>query len=108
MPAHLRLITRHALLTYAHKHWPSWQVRVLAGIIRVEAWLSQRRAWQHGDDVHAGLFDSLGRMVSDFARVGSATPADGCCAWCDGGRNGVQPSLSIVIPSRFHVDTEPQ
>jgi N-acetylglucosaminyl-diphospho-decaprenol L-rhamnosyltransferase len=66
--AHLRLVTRHALLTYARKHWPAWQTRILAGIIRVEAWWRQRRAWQHGDVQRAGLFDSLGRMVGDFAR----------------------------------------
>jgi GT2 family glycosyltransferase len=68
VPAHLRLVTRHALLTYAQKHWPRWQTQILAGIIRVEAWLRQRRAWQRGDVLHAGLFDTLGRMVSDFAR----------------------------------------
>jgi GT2 family glycosyltransferase len=68
VPAHLRLVTRHALLTYARKHWPAWQTRVLAGIIRVEAWLRRRQAWKCGDELHAGLFDSLGRMVGDFAR----------------------------------------
>jgi GT2 family glycosyltransferase len=68
VPAHLRLVTRHALLTYAQKHWPRWQTRILAGIIRVEAWLRQRQAWSRGDVLHAGLFDSLGRMVGDFAR----------------------------------------
>jgi N-acetylglucosaminyl-diphospho-decaprenol L-rhamnosyltransferase len=68
VPAHLRLVTRHALLTFARKHWPEWQTRILAGIIRVEAWLRQRRAWRQGDSLRAGLFDSLGRMVVDFAR----------------------------------------
>jgi N-acetylglucosaminyl-diphospho-decaprenol L-rhamnosyltransferase len=68
VPAHLRLVTRHALLTYARKHWPRWQTRLLAGIIRIEAWWRQRRAWHGGDDVRAGLFDNLGRMVGDFAR----------------------------------------
>lgn len=74
VPAHLRLVTRHALLSYARKHWPRWQTRILAGIIRVEAWLRLRHAWQRGDDLHAGLFDSLGRMVGDFARgrIGTA------------------------------------
>ena len=74
MPAHLRLVTRHALLSYARKHWPRWQTRTLAGIIRVEAWLRQRHAWQRGDELHAGLFDSLGLMVGDFARgrIGAA------------------------------------
>jgi GT2 family glycosyltransferase len=67
VPAHLRLITRHALLTYARKHWPAWQVRFLARIVRVEAWLRQRKAWRRGDTQLAGLFDSLGRMVNDFA-----------------------------------------
>ncbi len=68
VPAHLRLVTRHALLTYARKHWPAWQTRVLASIIRIEAWWRRRQAWQRGDTLRAGLFDSLGRMVGDFAR----------------------------------------
>ncbi len=68
VPAHLRLVTRHALLTYARKHWPAWQTRLLAGIIRVEAWWRRHQAWRRGDALRAGLFDSLGRMVSDFAR----------------------------------------
>jgi N-acetylglucosaminyl-diphospho-decaprenol L-rhamnosyltransferase len=68
VPAHLRLVTRHALLTYARKHWPLWQTRLLAGIIRMEAWWRQRRAWRRGDMARAALFDSLGRMVGDFAR----------------------------------------
>jgi GT2 family glycosyltransferase len=68
VPAHLRLITRHALLTYARKHWPRWQLRILAGIVRVEAWLRQRRAERRGEAARASLFGSLGRMVSEFAR----------------------------------------
>jgi N-acetylglucosaminyl-diphospho-decaprenol L-rhamnosyltransferase len=35
----LRGITRHGLLTYASKHWSSWETGVLARIIQVEAWL---------------------------------------------------------------------
>ena len=74
VPAHLRLVTRHALLTYARKHWPRWQTRILTGIIRVEAWWRQRQAWRRGDTLRAGLFDSLSRIVGDFARgrIGSA------------------------------------
>ena len=68
VPAHLRLVTRHALLTYARKHWPNWQTHILTGIIRVEAWWRQRQAWRRGDTLRAGLFDSLGRIVGDFAR----------------------------------------
>lgn len=33
----LRVITRHALLTYARKHWPNWQFRTLGRIVRAEA-----------------------------------------------------------------------
>ncbi len=74
VPAHLRLITRHALLTYARKHWPAWQVRILAGIIRVEAWLRQRRAWRRGDEAHAGLFDTSGPHGEGLrrGRIGAA------------------------------------
>jgi N-acetylglucosaminyl-diphospho-decaprenol L-rhamnosyltransferase len=37
----LRLITRHALLTYAGKHWPRWQFRLLA---RLVGWEGRLRA----------------------------------------------------------------
>ena len=37
VPPHLRLITRHALLTYARKHWPRWQFRLPGGIVRVRS-----------------------------------------------------------------------
>ena len=30
MPPRSRLLTRHALLTYARKHWPAWQTMMLA------------------------------------------------------------------------------
>ncbi len=37
VPAVLRLVTRHSLLTYAAKHWPRWQCRLLSRIVRTEA-----------------------------------------------------------------------
>lgn len=37
VPAEMRLITRHALLSYAERFWPRWQQRILARIIRLEA-----------------------------------------------------------------------
>lgn len=46
--AYLRLLTRHALLTYAAHHWPAWQARWLARIVRVETWargLLGRSTW---------------------------------------------------------------
>ena len=41
VPAPLRLMTRHALLTYGVKNWPRWQTIVLGGIIGVEATVRQ-------------------------------------------------------------------
>jgi GT2 family glycosyltransferase len=64
----LRLITRHALLTYAARHWQRWQLRVLAGVVRLEAW--GRRLWARwrGRPDEAGLFRELGRLAADVAR----------------------------------------
>ena len=66
VPAHLRVLLRHALLTYSAKHWPWWQFRALAGIVQTEAWL--RRGWARwrGDGMAARLFGELGRMVTDL------------------------------------------
>lgn len=33
----LRLVTRHALLTYAIKHWPGWQSHLLSRLVRLES-----------------------------------------------------------------------
>jgi N-acetylglucosaminyl-diphospho-decaprenol L-rhamnosyltransferase len=68
VPAHLRLITRHALLTYAGKHWPAWQLRLLAGIVRVEAWCRRWLAERHGDRAAAELFDEMGTLAAELAR----------------------------------------
>jgi GT2 family glycosyltransferase len=46
VPPHLHLITRHALLTYARKHWPASQARLMAWIVRLETWLARRRTRQ--------------------------------------------------------------
>jgi GT2 family glycosyltransferase len=64
----LRLLTRHALLTYAARHWPRWQCGILAGIVRVEAWA--RRLWAHsrGDKQAVGVFTQMGAMAHDFLR----------------------------------------
>jgi GT2 family glycosyltransferase len=67
VPAHLRLITRHALLTYAAKHWPGWQLRTLAAIVRGEAWWRGRLAAWRDDPTAAGLFGELEALASDFA-----------------------------------------
>jgi GT2 family glycosyltransferase len=62
----LRAITRHSLLTYAARHWPRWQFRLLAGIVRLEAW--GRRAWAnwHGDAQAAAIFEQMGRLAGEL------------------------------------------
>ncbi len=37
VPPPLRLVTRHALLTYAKRHWAGWQARLLSGVVWAEA-----------------------------------------------------------------------
>ncbi len=64
--AHLRLITRHALLTYARKHWPRWQFRLLGGLVRIEAWCRSLWARWHGQPETATTFARLGRIASEL------------------------------------------
>jgi N-acetylglucosaminyl-diphospho-decaprenol L-rhamnosyltransferase len=66
VPPHLRLITRHALLTYARKHWPGWQTRLLAGVVRLEAWWRQRQARRRGLTATAEVFAALGALAGDL------------------------------------------
>jgi GT2 family glycosyltransferase len=63
----LRLITRHALMTYARKHWPAGHQRLLARIVRWEAWFRQWRSRRRGDSGAARVFGVLRRMAADFA-----------------------------------------
>jgi GT2 family glycosyltransferase len=68
VPPALRLITRHALLTYSRKHWPAWQFQVLTGIVRAEAWLRRLAARRRGDAAGAGVFTDLGRLAADLSQ----------------------------------------
>src|SRR5262249_23879658 len=68
VPAHLRLITRHALLTYARKHWKSWQMRVLGGVVRFEALLRGWWAVRRGDEAAAGIYAALRNLTNDLIR----------------------------------------
>jgi GT2 family glycosyltransferase len=67
VPAHLRLITRHALLTYARKHWPGWQFRALAGVVRAEAWLRRLGAALRGRAGEVRAFTDLGALAAELA-----------------------------------------
>ena len=62
VPAAMRLVTRHSLLTYGAKHWPRWQFRLLARIVRIESWLRRLSAWWRGDMQQSGYFRELGLL----------------------------------------------
>jgi N-acetylglucosaminyl-diphospho-decaprenol L-rhamnosyltransferase len=63
---YLRLLTRHALLTYAAKHWSRWQFGLLARLVRAEAWWKGRRASRRGDSSAARMFEQLGRLATEM------------------------------------------
>jgi GT2 family glycosyltransferase len=62
---HMRLITRHALLTYARKHWSWWQQRFLGGIVRLEAAFRRFRAWRKGEEEACRIFGELGQLIGE-------------------------------------------
>jgi GT2 family glycosyltransferase len=74
VPPYFRLLTRHALLTYACKHWPGWQVRVLALLVQWEARLRQYWASCRNDGATANLFEKLRTITRDLGggRLGAA------------------------------------
>jgi N-acetylglucosaminyl-diphospho-decaprenol L-rhamnosyltransferase len=72
VPAHLRLITRHALLTYARKHWKAWQLRMLGSIVRFEALLRGWWAVRRGDEIAAGVFAALRNLARDLIQGNAA------------------------------------
>lgn len=80
----LRIITRHALLTYAQKHWRNWQFRWLTRLVRGEANIRRWWAWLRGDAETAEHFQRLrdisrdllrGRSVRARHRLGQAASA---------------------------------
>lgn len=66
VPPHIRLSTRHALLTYAAKHWSAWQSRLMARIVHIEARLRQWWSRWHNDEPAAGVFSQLAALAADF------------------------------------------
>lgn len=68
VPAALRLMTRHALLTYADKHWPQWQFRLLGRLVALEAGLRQCVAALRGQWDAARQFSRLRTLACDLFR----------------------------------------
>jgi GT2 family glycosyltransferase len=67
VPPQLRVITRHALLSYAAKHWPEWQTKVLGWIVRLEGRLRRWWAGCRGDRTAAACFADLEIIASDLS-----------------------------------------
>lgn len=67
VPSALRVVTRHALLHYASRHWPTWQTSLLARVVRLEARLRERCAVWRGRHDDAGRFRELIAIASDMA-----------------------------------------
>lgn len=65
VPAPLRLVTRHALLTYSRKHWPGWQSRLLSGLVWIEATVREGLARWRGETSAAGCYRELRSLVGD-------------------------------------------
>lgn len=65
VPAPLRLVTRHALLTYARKHWPRWQARLLSSMVWLEAGLRHYLARWRGKPEAAAIYEELQGLVGD-------------------------------------------
>lgn len=66
MPAALRLVTRHSLLSYAAKHWPAWHFRLLARIVRLESWTRRLVAWWRGDPQQAHAYRELALVTRNL------------------------------------------
>ena len=68
VPPPLRLVTRHALLTYSQKHWPSWQSKLLGGIVWTEAVARQALARWRGEASEAECYGQMRSLVGDVLR----------------------------------------
>lgn len=76
VPPPLRLVTRHALLTYGRKHWPRWQSKVLEGLVWVEAGARELMANRRGDREAGAGYRELRKLVGDVAHGRSEAVAE--------------------------------
>ena len=65
VPPPLRLVTRHALLTYSFKHWPRWQARALSGLVWAEAVVRSAAARWRGQADVSDCYRELRALVGD-------------------------------------------
>jgi GT2 family glycosyltransferase len=65
VPPPLRLMIRHALLTYGAKHWMRWQTWLMGGMIWTEACFRQFKSWWRGDKLSARFHSELRQLVRE-------------------------------------------
>lgn len=73
VPPHLRLVTRHALLTYAAKHWNRLEWQFLGGVVRAEAVARALAARLRGDFYSTEVFSEMGLLADDMCAGRTAT-----------------------------------
>jgi len=65
VPAALLLMTRHALLTYARKHWSGWRARLLGGIVATESLVRQAVAWKRGRAEEVAIHQEIRQLARE-------------------------------------------
>jgi len=66
VPAPLRLVTRHALLTYATRHWSKWQSGLLSRIVWTEALVREKLAKRREEPANEECYRQLRSMVGEL------------------------------------------
>ncbi len=64
----IRVLTRHAFMTYADKHWPRWQSRLLARMVQAESWVRNRWKRLKSDHDKTAQFAALQSIAAHFAK----------------------------------------
>ena len=68
VPAALRMVTRHSLMMYAAKHWPTWQFHLLTRVVQTEAALRRAGAWWTGDGQQGRVFATLADLCRELRK----------------------------------------
>lgn len=104
VPPELRLMTRHALLTYADKYWRGWQAKLLAGVVWAEAVVRQTSArlgrspsGLHGELRRLAGDWLTGRLLSARARIRRAAGLLANCAGRDDCEAPPEPTAAELI-----------
>jgi GT2 family glycosyltransferase len=66
VPPRIRLLTRHALLTYARKHWSALEFQAMALIVLLESHVRRKRELRRGHRRRAAIFRHMARMAIDL------------------------------------------